>query len=204
MGKRPQQNKGKKKGGKRSRVQRDYDEGLDDEVVEQHIPSGPRKARSTQKKVEASIATWERVKEAQFHQQQRARFAKPPPPEKPKGLTKAQRRARRRRELRGPATERAWPTRKQLSAAARARSGHWRRNRCGGRGVKALRQFIRVVADQVEIITTRRGGCGRAFCRRARSPVADDVVGSRLERRRLLVVHCAGRLPRFCAAVSFR
>ena len=121
MGKRPQQNKGKKKGGKRSRVQRDYDEGLDDEVVEQHIPSGPRKARSTQKKVEASIATWERVKEAQFHQQQRARFAKPPPPEKPKGLTKAQRRARRRRELRGPVTERAWPTRKQLSAAARAR-----------------------------------------------------------------------------------
>ena len=31
MGKRPQQNKGKKKGGKRSRVQRDYDEGLDDD-----------------------------------------------------------------------------------------------------------------------------------------------------------------------------
>ena len=121
MGKRPQQNKGKKKGGKRSRVQRDYDEGLDDEVVEQHIPAGPRAARSTQKKVEASIATWERVKEAQFHQQQRARFAKPPPPEKPKGLTKAQRRARRRRELRGPVAERAWPTRKQLSAAARAR-----------------------------------------------------------------------------------
>ena len=85
MGKRPPKNAnpggGKKK--KRSRVQRDYDEGLDDEVVEQHIPSGPRRARSTQKKVEASIATWERVKEAQFHQQQRARFAKPPPPEKP-------------------------------------------------------------------------------------------------------------------------
>ena len=41
------------------------------------------------------------------------------------------------------------------TAAARARSGHWRRNRCGGRGVKALRQFIRVVADQVEIITAK-------------------------------------------------
>ena len=90
-------------------------------VVEQHIPAGPRAARSTQKKVEASIATWERVREAQFHQQQKARFAKPPPPEKRKGLTKAQRRARRRRELRGPVAERAWPTRKQLSAAARAR-----------------------------------------------------------------------------------
>lgn len=121
MGKRPVIHKqGKVKGKKRTRVQRDYDDGLEDEIEQQEIPKGPRAARSTQKKVEVSIMTWERVREAQFHQSQDRRFAKPKPAEKVKGLTKAQRRAQRRRELRGPVVERAWPTRKQLRSAARA------------------------------------------------------------------------------------
>ena len=81
----------RRKGGKRPRPAR-LRRGPDDEVVEQHIPSSSRKARSTQKKVEASIATWERVKEAQFHQQQKARLPDRRRRKKPKGLTKAQRR----------------------------------------------------------------------------------------------------------------
>ena len=97
MGKRPQQNKGKKKGGKRSRVQRDYDEGLDDDVVEQHI-GRPRAAEHAEegRGLHRDVGEVKRPSSTS----NRKRACKPPP-EKPKGLTKAQRRARRRRELRG-------------------------------------------------------------------------------------------------------
>ena len=89
------------------------------------------------------------------------------------------------------------------TAAARARSGHWRRNRCGGRGVKALRQFIRVVSRpggnyhnsprrlRAGVLPARAlSGCRR---RRWQSPRATTAVGSALRwslasflRRRLL------------------
>ncbi|KAH8089997.1 U3 snoRNA binding protein [Aureococcus anophagefferens] len=92
MGKRPPKNAnpggGKKK--KRSRVQRDYDDG-DDVMVDSAPPKG-RGPRETQGRMEALRTRWTRVREASYLQAQAKRFEKPKPAPKPKGKTQTQRR----------------------------------------------------------------------------------------------------------------
>ena len=109
MGKRPPKNAnpggGKKK--KRSRVQRDYDDG-DDVMVDAAPPKG-RGPRETQGRMEALRTRWTRVREASYLQAQAKRFEKPKPAPKPKGKTQTQRRTERRRAALGEAPARSWP-----------------------------------------------------------------------------------------------
>ncbi|KAK7249266.1 U3 snoRNA binding protein [Aureococcus anophagefferens] len=118
MGKRPPKNAnpggGKKK--KRSRVQRDYDDG-DDVMVDSAPPKG-RGPRETQGRMEALRTRWTRVREASYLQAQAKRFEKPKPAPKPKGKTQTQRRTERRRAALGEAPARSWPTKREVRAQA--------------------------------------------------------------------------------------
>ena len=102
-------------------MQRDYDEGLDDEVVDGSTsPAGPRAARSTPEEGRGLHRDVGESKRGPVPSAAKSALRQTAAAGKAERVDEGAAGARRRRELRGPVTERAWPTRKQLSAAARA------------------------------------------------------------------------------------